>query len=190
MLNSIFAEGETSFNPQPTARNLNKPARMLRLGTSRLGVCLCIHIFRRVGEADFAAQTSTEQGESPDTLSILARDPLPLRLCTFASLRSFLPTALRAVFPLAPPRPLSPSQSPGGEGEPSGLGRGATVLWLIDHGVSGCLVLARRAAHGLPVCVSHRIWEITPTPPKPGGRHMGDLVIPEAEHVFAQCDRY
>ena len=27
-----FAEGAISFNPQPTARNLNKPARMLRLG--------------------------------------------------------------------------------------------------------------------------------------------------------------
>jgi hypothetical protein len=27
-----FAEGAISFNPPPTARNLNKPARMLRLG--------------------------------------------------------------------------------------------------------------------------------------------------------------
>jgi hypothetical protein len=130
-----------------------------------------------------------EQGEAPDTLSILARDPLPLRLCAFAPLRSFLLTAgisardplpsrlctfaplrsflltagisardplpsrlctfaplrsfllvagisardplpsrlcfqkaLRAVFPLTPPAPYSPSQSPGGEGEPSGLG--------------------------------------------------------------------
>jgi hypothetical protein len=34
-----------------------------------------------------------EQGEAPDTLSILARDPLPLRLCAFAPLRSFLLTA-------------------------------------------------------------------------------------------------
>jgi hypothetical protein len=45
MLNSIFAEGETSFNPQPTARNLTKPARMLRLGPSRLGVRPCILVF-------------------------------------------------------------------------------------------------------------------------------------------------
>ena len=135
MIKSIFAEGETSFNPQPTARDLTKPARLLLLGTSRLGARLCIHVFRRLGEAGFAAQTSTEQGESPDTLLIFARDPLPLRLCTFASLRSFLPTALRAVFPLTPPAPYSPSQSPGGEGEPSGLVRDATVLWLIDHGV-------------------------------------------------------
>ena len=56
MLDSIFAEGETSFNPQPTARNLTKPARIQRLGSSRLGVRLCIHVFRRVGEAGFAAQ--------------------------------------------------------------------------------------------------------------------------------------
>ncbi len=27
-----FAKGVISFNPQPTARNLNRPARMLRLG--------------------------------------------------------------------------------------------------------------------------------------------------------------
>jgi hypothetical protein len=31
----MFAEGETSFNPQPTARNLIKPARMLRLSLKR-----------------------------------------------------------------------------------------------------------------------------------------------------------
>jgi hypothetical protein len=30
--------------------------------------------------------------------------------------------ALRAVFPLTPPAPFSPSQSPGGEGEPSDCG--------------------------------------------------------------------
>ena len=45
-----------------------------------------------------------EQGESPNTFLIFARDPLhplPLRLCTFAPLRSFLPTALRAVSPPA-----------------------------------------------------------------------------------------
>jgi hypothetical protein len=66
----------------------------------------------------------------------------------------------------------------------------ATVLWLIDQRVNGCLVLARRAAHGLPVCVSHRNWEITPAPPKPGGRHLGDLVILEAELVFAKHYRY
>ena len=56
MLDSVFAEGENSFNPQPTARNLIKPDRTLRLGTSRLGVRLCIQVFRRVGEAVLAAQ--------------------------------------------------------------------------------------------------------------------------------------
>ena len=45
MIKSIFAEGETSFNPQPTARNLTKPARMLRLGPSRLGARPCILVF-------------------------------------------------------------------------------------------------------------------------------------------------
>ena len=62
MLDSIFAVGETSFNPQPTARNLTKPARTLRLGSSRLGVRLCIHVFRRVFEPGFAAQTAIERG--------------------------------------------------------------------------------------------------------------------------------
>ena len=89
MINSIFALGETSFNPQPTARNLTKPARMLRLGSSRLGARPCNLVFRRMGEASFASQTTAEQGESLDTLSISARDLLPLRLCTFAPLRSF-----------------------------------------------------------------------------------------------------
>jgi len=80
-----------------------------------------------VGEAGFAAQPTIEHGKSPDTFLISARS------ATFASLRSFLPTAgnsardlltqtaLRAVFPLTPPAPYSPGQSPGGEGEPSGL---------------------------------------------------------------------
>jgi hypothetical protein len=62
MLDSIFAEGQNSFNPQPTARNLTKPAGMLRLGSSRLGVRLCIHVLRRVGEAGFAAQPTIERG--------------------------------------------------------------------------------------------------------------------------------
>jgi hypothetical protein len=34
-----------------------------------------------VSEAGFAAQPIIEQAESPDTLSIFAQDPLPLRLC-------------------------------------------------------------------------------------------------------------
>ena len=148
------------------------PSGLKSVGAKRVGE-RCIRVdFRRVSEAGFAAQPIIEQAESPDTLSIFAQDPLPLRLCTFAplrsfpptagisardplplrlctfaplrsflptagissrdtlplrlctfaSLRSFLPTALRAVFPLAPPAPYSPSQSPGGEGEPSGLG--------------------------------------------------------------------
>jgi hypothetical protein len=108
---------------------LTKPARMLRLGSSRLGVRLCIHVFRRLVQAGFAAQPTIERGESPDEFLISARDLLPLRLCTFASLRSFLPAAgsLREIYyPNSltrglPPRPLSPSQSPGGEGGPSGL---------------------------------------------------------------------
>lgn len=55
-------------------------------------------------EAGFASQTTAEQGESLDTLSISARDLLPLRLCTFAflcvPLRSFLPAAesLREIY--------------------------------------------------------------------------------------------
>ena len=32
-----FAKGEPSFNPQPTARNLNKPARVLRMGSKGEG---------------------------------------------------------------------------------------------------------------------------------------------------------
>ena len=102
----------------------------------------CIRIdFRRVSEAGFTAQTPTEQGESPDTLSILARDPLPLRLCTFAPLRSFPPTAgisardplplrlctfrafaffssnsLTRGLPPHPPRPLLPQPKPWGRG--------------------------------------------------------------------------
>ena len=32
-----FAKGGISVNPQPTARNLNKPARMLRLGQNGEG---------------------------------------------------------------------------------------------------------------------------------------------------------
>jgi hypothetical protein len=32
-----FAKGDTSFNPQPTARNLNKPALMLRVGQNGEG---------------------------------------------------------------------------------------------------------------------------------------------------------
>jgi hypothetical protein len=58
--NNPFAEGENSLNPQPTARNLTKPARTLRLGSSRLGVRLCIHVFRRLVEAGFAAQPTIE----------------------------------------------------------------------------------------------------------------------------------
>jgi hypothetical protein len=54
-----------------------------------------------------------------------------LYLCVFAFLSSSsrglfasstAQTALRAVLPLTPPAPYAPSQSPGGEGEPSGLG--------------------------------------------------------------------
>ncbi len=86
-----------------------------------------------MGEAGFAAQpTIANVGELPDTFLISARDPLPLRLCTFASLRSFLPVArsLREIHcPKCltrghlphPPRPLPPSK-PGGEG-------GAKRLW-------------------------------------------------------------
>ena len=33
-----FAEGAISFNPQPTARNLTKPPRTLRLGPSRSAI--------------------------------------------------------------------------------------------------------------------------------------------------------
>ncbi len=32
-----FAKGDTSFNPQPTARNLNKPAPLLRVGQNGEG---------------------------------------------------------------------------------------------------------------------------------------------------------
>jgi hypothetical protein len=44
-------------------------------------------------EPSFGPAPAIEQGESPDTFLISARDLLPLRLCTFAPLRSFLPTA-------------------------------------------------------------------------------------------------
>ena len=45
-------------------------------------------------EPSFGPAPAIEQGESPDTFLISARDLLPLRLCTFAPLRSFLPTSL------------------------------------------------------------------------------------------------
>jgi hypothetical protein len=61
-MDSVFAKNKNSFNPQPTARNLTKPARMLRLGSSRLGVRLCIHVFRRLVQAGFAAQPTIERG--------------------------------------------------------------------------------------------------------------------------------
>ena len=116
------------------------------------------------------------------------------RPTTFASLHLrvfafFSSNSLTRGLPPHPPRPLLPQPKPWGRGGAKRLGL-ATVLWLIVHRVSGCLVLARRAAHGLPVCVSHRTWETTPAPPKPGGRHMGDLVILEAELVFAKHYRY
>ena len=44
-------------------------------------------------EPSFGPAPAIEQGESPDTFLISARDLRPLRLCTFAPLRSFLPTA-------------------------------------------------------------------------------------------------
>jgi hypothetical protein len=34
-LNFLFAKSENSFNPQPTARNLTKPARSPRWGSNR-----------------------------------------------------------------------------------------------------------------------------------------------------------
>ena len=52
-------------------------------------------------EPSFGPAPAIEQGESPDTFLISARDLLPLRLCTFAPLRSFLPTAgISALDPL------------------------------------------------------------------------------------------
>ena len=72
---------------------------------------LCIHVFRRVGEAGFAAQPTIERGESPDDFFNSARDPLPLRLCVsifqqpVLCARSTTQTALRAVIPLPPPAP-------------------------------------------------------------------------------------
>ena len=44
-------------------------------------------------EPSFGPAPAIEQGESPDTFLISAHDPLPLRLCAFAPLRSFLPAA-------------------------------------------------------------------------------------------------
>jgi hypothetical protein len=71
--------GEAGFAAQPTIVHEESPSGL--------------EVFRRVGEAGFAAQPTTEHGESPETFLISARDPLPLRLCTFAPLRSFLPAA-------------------------------------------------------------------------------------------------
>jgi hypothetical protein len=45
MIKSLFALGENSFNPQPTARNLTRPPKVLRLGPSRLGVRPYILVF-------------------------------------------------------------------------------------------------------------------------------------------------
>ena len=83
----------------------------------------------RVGEAGFAAQPASAHGELPGPLLTSCEIHY---LCAFASLRSFLPVArsLREIYypksltrghPPHPPRPLPPSQSPGGEGGPSGL---------------------------------------------------------------------
>ena len=65
-----------------------KPGAGVRGGPSGLKV------FCRLGKnAGCAAQTTIEHGESPDAFLIFAQDPLPLRLCAFAPLRSFLPAA-------------------------------------------------------------------------------------------------
>jgi hypothetical protein len=80
-------------------------------------------------------QTTIDHGESPDTFLISARDPLPLRLCTFAPLRSFLPTAGISARDLLPKQPYarsSPSPPPPPTPPAKALGaRGSQAVWFV-----------------------------------------------------------
>ena len=95
-----------------------------------------------------------EHGKSPDTFLILAHGPLPLRLSAFAFLssnsrdlcaRSTAQTALRAVLPLTPPRPLLPQPKPWGRGGAKRFGEGAPT--------PPAKALVARGARGLEVSV-------------------------------------
>jgi hypothetical protein len=106
-----YARSSPSPPPPPTP-----PAKALGArGSQAVGFVLWVLICRRLGGAGCAAQTTIEQGKSPDTFLISARDPLPLRLCTFAPLRSFLPAAgmsARDPLPKEPYARSSPSPPP------------------------------------------------------------------------------
>jgi hypothetical protein len=78
-----------SSPPPPTP-----PAKALGArGSQAVWFVFWVLICRRLGAACCAAQTTTDHGKSPDTFLISAQDPLPLRLCAFAPLRSFPPAA-------------------------------------------------------------------------------------------------
>jgi hypothetical protein len=64
-------------------------------------------------EPSFGPAPAIEQGESPDTFLISARDLLPLRLCAFAALRSFLPTSGISSLDLLPTEPYARFPPPG-----------------------------------------------------------------------------
>jgi hypothetical protein len=84
-----YARSSPSPPPPPTP-----PAKALGArGSQAVGFAFWVLICRRLGGACCAAQPTNEHGKSPDTFLISARDPLPLRLCAFAPLRSFLPAA-------------------------------------------------------------------------------------------------
>jgi hypothetical protein len=103
-------------------------------------------------EPPFGLASAIEHGKPPDTFLISSRDPLTLRLCAFAPLRSFLPTSgISARDPLpkelymrscpSPPGPHLPSQSLGVEGGKrfGGFrrvgGAGFAAQTTIEHGV-------------------------------------------------------
>ena len=117
------------------------PSGLKSGGAKRFGECAFGLFFVGWVKRALPRKPIIEQGEAPDTLSILARDPLPLRLCafaplrsflltagisardplpsrlcTFAPLRSFLPKGLTRGLPPHPPRPLLPQPKPWGRG--------------------------------------------------------------------------
>jgi hypothetical protein len=81
----------------------------------------------------FGPASAIEQAKSPDTFLIFAPDLLPLRLCTFAPLRSFLPTAgisARDPLPKQPYARSCPSPPPPPTPPAKALGaRGSQAVW-------------------------------------------------------------
>jgi hypothetical protein len=87
-------------------------------------------------EPPFGLASAIEHGKPPDTFLIFAPDLLPLRLCAFASLRSFLPTSgisARDPLPKQPYARSSPSPPPPPTPPAKALGaRGSQAVWRVS----------------------------------------------------------